>query len=471
MRSKLVRFQLVFFAVVGTLAVLWCGYAYAGWQRYTGIGTYTVNVHLERGGGLYPNSLVTYRGVDVGVVTAIDAVPSGAVAKLQIESSFSIPASSKAFVRSVSVAGEQFIDLVPKGDGDKAVLHNGSSIAQSDTEVPVPAEVVIQKAHGLLTTVPQESLGTVLEEANTAVDRTGESLNRALAASTNLMTLASASLAPTTALVEGLNPVLGAVAVSGSDISTIATNLESFTKQLTMSDESVRTLLDTGTPFLDATSRLMQELKPTVPTLLANLQSTGEVLRVNVPGLRHILVVYPAMASAINADLAGFQGPGSDPRQGQGALDVKLGNTQNPPPCSSGYQNIQRRDPRDTTEAPMPTGQYCQRSKDSVRLARGIANLPCATDPSVRSALVTGCPGGAPSTWRQMLSRPGVGYQGPVPNSPNSQAVTAVPYDPATGQFRVPGRTETYTVGSVTSKVPGKANEKELKTWQELFPH
>lgn len=466
MRSPLIRFQILVFGIVGTLGVVWCAYAYGGFQRYTGIGAFTVTVHLERGGGLYPNSLVTYRGVDVGVVKSIDAVPSGADARLQIKNGFKIPSSAEAFVKSVSVAGEQFIDLVPKG-GEGGPLRNGSVIAQQKTHVPVPAETVIDEVYGLLTTVPQDSLSTVLDEANSAVEQTGDSLNRALKASSNLVALASASLTPTTKLVAALNPVLGALSASGDDITTAATNLNSFTRQLAMSDEALRTWVQTGSPFFDSTSRLMTELKPTLPTLLANLQSSGEVLRVNVPGLRHTLVVYPAMASAVIADLGGFQGPGSDPRRGQGELDVKLGNTQNPPPCSSGYQQIQRRDPRDTSLAPTPIGQYCQRSNDSVRGVRGLRNLPCATDSSVRSAMVTGCPGGAPSTWRQMLARPGVGYTG---GGADPQNTAAVPYDPSTGRFRVPGRDEVYSVKTNTPKPLGSKKVKEVKTWSDLFP-
>lgn len=56
-------------------------------------------------------------------------------------------------------------------------------------------------------------------------------------------------------------------------------------------------------------------------------------MRVNVPGLRHILVVYPAVATAVNAMERGMQSPG-DLLSGQGNLDVKLFNSSNPPSCT-----------------------------------------------------------------------------------------------------------------------------------------
>jgi phospholipid/cholesterol/gamma-HCH transport system substrate-binding protein len=68
MRTKLVRTQLVIFTVVAIVAVGNSVYSYMGLKRFSGIGMYSVDVELERAGGLYPNALVTYRGVDVGVV-------------------------------------------------------------------------------------------------------------------------------------------------------------------------------------------------------------------------------------------------------------------------------------------------------------------------------------------------------------------------------------------------------------------
>ncbi len=71
-----------------------------------------------------------------------------------------------------------------------------------------------------------------------------------------------------------------------------------------------------------------------MPLLLANLQTVGEVFRVNIPGLRQILVVYPAVATSINYMHRGMQG--EDMVYGQGRLDVKLGNSANPLPLHRG---------------------------------------------------------------------------------------------------------------------------------------
>ncbi|MDF3284153.1 MULTISPECIES: MlaD family protein [unclassified Gordonia (in: high G+C Gram-positive bacteria)] len=464
MRSKLVRVQLAIFGVIAIAVVAYAGYAYAGFQRYTGIGTYTVTAELHQAGGLYPSALVTYRGVDVGVVTTLDGTTSGANAKLQIRSEYKIPTDVEAYVRSVSVAGEQFIDLVPRSSNGPT-LADGSTIPVQDTNTPVAASQVINQVTGLLETVPKDSLRTVLDETSHALDQTGDDLNKALAASSDLVRQASQTLDPTIQLLQTANPLLVAVNDSGPDVSRTATNLRSFTQQLALSDQTLSNVLDSGAPFFDTTSSLLQELRPTVPVLLANLQTVGEVLRVNVPGIRHVLIVYPAISNAANAALAPFQQSG-DMSSGQGELDVKFGNTQNTPPCAAGY-DMSRRNPGDVGYAPMPQGQYCQLPQDDYRVTRGARNAPCATDHSVRSGDVARCPGGLPSTWPQMLARPGIGYQVP-PAARGDTGVVAVPYDPTTGRFRVPGQPAEYTLGNLIS--PNSSDQKVVTTWQELFP-
>jgi phospholipid/cholesterol/gamma-HCH transport system substrate-binding protein len=191
---------------------------------------------------------------------------------------------------------------------------------------------------------------------------------------------------------------------------------------------------------------------------------------------------------------------GEDRVYGQGALDVKLGNTANPLPCTEGYQETQRRDPSDVSPAPAPENSYCKLPQADPRVARGVRNVPCATDPTVRTAEIANCPGGLPSTWPEMLARPGQPYSppstdtgapstgpvstpptpattepgttGPLTAAPASWATPpaatgngtlSVPYDPVTGNFRAPNG-DLYSIASVSAPQP-----KEESTWQALL--
>ena len=51
-----------------------------------GIGRYTVTVDLPASGGLYPTSVVTYRGTEIGRVTSVDVTRDGVRAVLKLDS-------------------------------------------------------------------------------------------------------------------------------------------------------------------------------------------------------------------------------------------------------------------------------------------------------------------------------------------------------------------------------------------------
>lgn len=76
----------------------------------------TVTLELPDTGGLYRFSNVTYRGVQIGKVTAVGPTATGVKATLQRDTSPKIPADVHAAVRSMSAVGEQYVGLVPRSD-------------------------------------------------------------------------------------------------------------------------------------------------------------------------------------------------------------------------------------------------------------------------------------------------------------------------------------------------------------------
>ncbi|OZF34655.1 MlaD family protein [Rhodococcus sp. 14-2483-1-2] len=486
MRTRTVRVQLLVFGVVGLLAVGYAVFSYMGLQRYSGIGRYTVQAEMESAGGLYVNSLVTYRGVDIGVVTELKVNLDEAVATLQLQSGIDVPSDTEAIVKSISAIGEQYIDLVP-ATSEGPYLSDGDSIGMSRTSVPTPSSEVVEEVHTLLDSLPKDDLRTTVDESFAAFDGLGPSLGTLIDSSRPLISLAQANIGPTERLIADAEPVLGQINESGADISSFSSNLSSFTQQLAMDDGQIRAVLDQGPAFFDAVNGTLSDLESPLPVLLANLQSVGEVARVNIPGIRQLLVVYPAVSASINHMHQGFQG--DDLVYGQGPLDIKLGNTANPLPCTEGYDTA-RRDPGDLSPAEPAADSYCKLPQDDARVVRGARNAPCATDPSVRTGELSECPAGLPSTWPQMLARPGAPYipsagsppaadvPATEPGAPDGSdpeatpasftqtgpAVASVPYDPFTGRFRAPDG-EVYRLGNIDSV----NNDQEDPTWQALF--
>src|ERR1700726_4398615 len=116
MLTRFVRIQLLIFTIIGIVGVIAMALFYVQVPTLLGIGRMTVTLELPSTGGLYRFSNVTYRGVQIGKVTAVGPTANGAEATLSIDTSPKIPADVHAAVRSISAVGEQYIDLVPRSE-------------------------------------------------------------------------------------------------------------------------------------------------------------------------------------------------------------------------------------------------------------------------------------------------------------------------------------------------------------------
>lgn len=166
--------------VAALLGVYFIAFDVIGWRL--GAQPFTVTVDLPRGGGLYSDGFVTYRGVDVGRISQMSLSPSGAVATLAIDPDTVIPASSIAHVHELSVAGEQYLDLVPSS-AQGPDLHAGSVIPEKHTVVPVSVFQLLSDAGQLIGSIKSSEVRTItdaLGRASTTPGRhCGTSLSRA----------------------------------------------------------------------------------------------------------------------------------------------------------------------------------------------------------------------------------------------------------------------------------------------------
>ncbi|NHA00487.1 MCE family protein [Nocardioides sp. W3-2-3] len=90
---------------------------------------------LPDAGGLFVNSEVTYRGVQVGEVTDMDATAKGVDVTVEIKSGApDIPADSTVQVRNRSAIGEQYLDL--QGNDSKDLLADGDRLHGGEDALP-----------------------------------------------------------------------------------------------------------------------------------------------------------------------------------------------------------------------------------------------------------------------------------------------------------------------------------------------
>ncbi|WP_343601620.1 MlaD family protein [Mycobacterium sp.] len=385
MLTRFVRIQLAIFAIVGIIGVAVMVMTYIQVPTLLGIGRMTVTLELPAAGGLYRFSNVTYRGVEIGKVTAVSLTSAGAKATLSLGSSQKIPADLRAEVHSISAVGEQYVDLRPRTDSPP-YLHNGSVIAVGDTTIPQPIGPLLDKTSALINSIPKGKLSELLDESFKGFNGAGYDFGSLFDSTARISGDLNGVADRARTLTEDTVPLLESQAQTTDAIRLWARSLAGFSDQLVTDDPQVRTLLDVGPGALNETSRLLEQVKPTLPVLLANLSTVGEILMTYNASLEQVLVLLPPI-------IAVFQslGPSRNPT-GLGRGDFAAFGSSDPPACTVGFlPPNQWRSPADTSTIDTPDGIYCKLPQDSPIAVRGARNYPCIRHPGKRAPTVEIC--------------------------------------------------------------------------------
>jgi phospholipid/cholesterol/gamma-HCH transport system substrate-binding protein len=491
--TRRILIQMAIFALVATTALAVMVFGYMRLPEMLGVGQYTVKVELPETGGLYPRSNVTYRGAQVGIVDNVNLTDSGVQAVLSLDSNVKIPADVEAEVHSVSSVGEQYVQLLPRSGGGPS-LKDGDVIPADRTTVPTDINKVLTDTTRGLQAIPQDNLKTVVDEAYVAVGGLGPELRRLVNGSTMLAIDARKNLDPLTTLIDQSKPVLDSQTDTADSIQAWASNLASITSQLQTQDPAVAGILENGPGAADEVRALFDRLQPTLPIVLANLVSLGEVAVTYQPSLEQLLVLLP-QGTAVTQAVGVHKRNTKQDYAGDALMfnlnlmipllpaPIPLPPQQLPPPCTTGFLPAQQqRVPTFEDYPDRPAGTvYCRVPQDAPFNVRGARNLPCETVPGKRAPTVKMCE----SNENYIPLNDGYNWKGdpnatlsgqPIPQlppgSPPAQAapppgpapppIAAAEYDPATGTYVGPdGRV--YTQSNLARSA------REEQTWQTML--
>jgi phospholipid/cholesterol/gamma-HCH transport system substrate-binding protein len=377
--TRFIKFQLILFTILTILALVLLGWYYLRLPALVGIGQYKLYADLPRSGGLYSTANVTYRGTQIGKVTAVEPTENGARATMSIDNRYKIPADATANVHSVSAIGEQYLDLVSTGNPGQ-YFSNGQTIATGT----VPSEVgpALDAANRGLAVLPKEKIDSLLTETSKAVGGLGPNLQRLVDGTTNLAQGFQENLPQINDLVQNSTPILQSQADSGDNIAQWSRNLNILAAQSAQEDQSLRSGLQQAAPTLDQVADTFSDVRESLPQTLANLEVVIDMLKRYHKGLEQALVILPQGATVAQAGTI---------FEGEGLLHFGLDIGQ-PPPCLTGFLPASEwRSPADTSMAPLPSGTYCKIPKDANNVVRGARNYPCADVPGKRAATPREC--------------------------------------------------------------------------------
>lgn len=477
--NRRILLQLAIFVIVSVVGGSIMAFRYMDLpDLFFGIGHYRVTMQLPAAGGLYKGGNVSYRGTEVGRVQDLHLTNTGIDAVLALNSDVDIPSDLDAQVHSQTAVGEQFVELLPRSATSRP-LQDGDVIPMGRTSIPPDINGLLDATNRGLQAIPRDNLQTAVNEAYTAVGGLGPDLSRLVKGSSTLAIDARINLDSLTTLIDRTKPLLDTQTDTADSIRQWAAHLASIAGQLRSQDAAVAGLLRNGPPAAEELQQLFARLQPTVPIVLANLVSTGEVAVTYQPNLEQLLVLLPPLTEILQAATLANRGT----KQGyRGAyLSFNL-NVNLPPPCLTGYLPAQQARAPSLVDYPeRPAGDiYCRVPQDAMFNVRGARNLPCETRPGKRAPTVKMCesdedyaPLNDGTSWKgdPNATLSGQPIPQPPPGTPAATSPPPVPappliataeYDPATGTYVGPDG-HVYTQSNLARDV-----SKE-QTWQSMM--
>jgi phospholipid/cholesterol/gamma-HCH transport system substrate-binding protein len=320
-----VRIRLMAFVVLSAVGLVYITASYLGLvDKITG-RELTVTATLPNSGGLYVGSEVTYRGVKIGKVSKVVPTTHGIDATLDLEKGTKLPVDSPIAVHNLSAVGEQYLDFDPPDDQgpyatDGTVFHGDAA------SLPVDEGDLLVTLNDFVQSVNKKDLRGTVKELGAMFHGTGRDLQRLLDSGSTFIREASRHTKATITLLDSGLKVLRTQSGERENIRSFAGDLDTLTTAIRKSDGNLRTVLHDAPPAARELQALLEDLGPTMPTLLSDLVTVGQVFDANLAGIEQLLVTYPPLIAA---------GPTGSTRDGWGHVNLQF--DYSVPPCTDGY--------------------------------------------------------------------------------------------------------------------------------------
>lgn len=369
MITRRVKIQLVLFVLIAALGVAYTGARYAGLDRLFGAGGYRVGVQLPDSGGIFPNAEVTYRGVAVGQVTGLRLVPGGVLADLRInDTAPPIPADTAAVVADRSPIGEQTVDLRPSHAGGPYLV-DGSVIPKDRTTLPPQPADVLTDVDRLASSVPTDSLRTVITELGAGFNNTGPALGQLIDGAGAFTQTAREHLPQTVDLLHNSETVLNTQREESANILAYSRGLAQVAAQLKAHDADVRRIIVDSPKLAGQVEWLLNHAGTPLSDVVRNSLTVARITQTRIPALEELLVAFP-MVNGLGPTLSR-----KEDGQSRGHLAFIV-DFYDPPPCTKGYEGTKQRGADETGPVKPNYDVHCAEPPSSPTSVRGSQNAP-----------------------------------------------------------------------------------------------
>jgi phospholipid/cholesterol/gamma-HCH transport system substrate-binding protein len=196
-----------------------------GWMIFRSATQTSISAYFTNSTGLYVGDDVRVLGVKVGKVTSIEPKGTRVLVKMTVDSDEPIPADAKAAIVAPTLVSGRFVQFSPAWTSGPQ-LHDGAVLGTDRTTIPVSFDEVKQELSDL-----SEALGPGAD---------GKQGSLAQAISTLDANLKAGDGSQLRHSIASLRSAANTLSDGRSDLFTTVHNLDSFTRNLAVSDGAVK---------------------------------------------------------------------------------------------------------------------------------------------------------------------------------------------------------------------------------------
>ncbi len=305
--SRGMGYRLIALLVVAILGVYYIAFDAVGihlWSK-----PYTIKVQLPAAGGIYSHAAVTYRGVEVGKVTALHLHPTNVVVDLAINNGVKIPTNVHASVKELTAAAEQYMDLVPPPAGTATVATGRAAVpAPAPTylksgmlitggTVPTSVGELLNSLNSLVNSVHATDLNTISTSLAQGLQDAGGDLRSIITDSQTLLQALYDAVPGTIQAVDAGHTVLQSLANTSENLQTFSAGLHQLSTTVAQSNSDLIALLQNGNVGAGSLNGLLTNTDAATVGVINGFSATAGLANARQGAVQAFFQVLPVVAN------------------------------------------------------------------------------------------------------------------------------------------------------------------------------
>ncbi|MDQ2728921.1 MAG: MCE family protein [Actinomycetota bacterium] len=305
--SRSMGYRLIALLVVAILGVYYIAFDAVGIRLWG--GPYTIKVQLPAAGGIYSHAAVTYRGVEVGKVTALHLRPDNVVVDLAINNGVKIPTNVQASVKELTAAAEQYMDLVPPPAGTSTVATGRAAVPAASVtylkpgglitggQVPTSVGTLLNTLNSLVNSLHANDLNTISTSLAQGLQGAGGDLRSIITDSQTLIQALYEAVPGTIRAVDAGQTVLQSLANTTENLQTFSAGLNSLSTTIKQSNSDLIALLQNGSVGAGALNSLLSNTNAATVGVINGFSATAGLANARQGAVQAFFQVLPVVAN------------------------------------------------------------------------------------------------------------------------------------------------------------------------------